>query len=44
LDETIQRLSTVKVLEVFKKAIGPDYADPEVEPPTEMASIEEVKV
>lgn len=41
---TIQKLSTLEVLEVYKRAIGPDYADPEVELATETAPIEEFKV
>jgi hypothetical protein len=44
LEETIQKLASLEVLEVYKKAIGPDYPDPEVEMPIETASIEEAKV
>lgn len=44
LDETIHKLTTLEVIEVYKKAIGPDYPDPEVEVAIETATIEEAKV
>ena len=37
-------LATLEMLDVYKQAFRPDYPDPDVETPTETASIEETKV